>query len=117
VTLIMDVMGRRVATATRYQHPGVELARAIINARNASTEKLRLVLRLRTKLKEPQVIEKIGCPNPFELELRPQILQAGERLSAEIANIQNGLRAPNAVAPGGYSSLAQVEAQGDPKPQ
>jgi hypothetical protein len=117
VTLIMDVMGRRVATATRYQHPGVELARAIINARNASTEKLRLVLRLRTKLKEPQVIEKIGCPNPFELELTPQILQAGERLSTEIANIQNDLRAPNAVAPGGHSSLSQVEAQDDPKAQ
>ena len=56
-----------------------------------------------------------GCPNPFELELTPEILQAGERLSAEIANIQNGLPARNEVAPAGYSSLSQAESLDDPK--
>ena len=33
--LIMEVMGQRdIATATRYQHPGMDLVRAVINARN-----------------------------------------------------------------------------------
>jgi hypothetical protein len=69
----------------------------------------------RTERSKP--LKRLGCPNPFELELSPQILQAGERLSAEIANIQNDLGSPNAVAPWGHSSLSQVEAQDDPKPQ
>lgn len=61
--------------------------------------------------------QKLAALTPFELELTPQILQAGERFTAEITKIQNGLRGPNALSPGGYSSLAQVEAQDDPKPQ
>jgi hypothetical protein len=37
---------------------------------------------------------EIGCPNPYDLELTPEILQLGERLSQEIANIQNALQVP-----------------------
>ena len=33
-----------------------------------------------------------GCPNPFFVELSPEIVQLGDRLSREIANIQNSLQ-------------------------
>jgi hypothetical protein len=37
-------------------------------------------------------IERFGCPNPFDVELSPDMVQLGRRLSQEIANIQNNLQ-------------------------
>lgn len=53
-----------------------------------------------------------GCPNPFDLELTPEILQAGERLSQEIANIQNGLQGPDLPEP--CASSLPVQHQSPP---
>ena len=41
------------------------------------------------------MVRRIGCPNPYNVELTAEIVQAGERLSAEIASIQNSLRMPD----------------------
>jgi hypothetical protein len=35
---------------------------------------------------------EFGCPNPFDVELSPDMVQLGQRLSQEIANIQNSLQ-------------------------
>ena len=35
---------------------------------------------------------KVGCPNPFDVELSPDLVQLGRRLSQEIASIQNNLQ-------------------------
>lgn len=43
----------------------------------------------------------IGCPNPFDVELSPDMVQLGRRLSQEIANIQNSLE---------VGALAEAEA-------